>query len=275
MSKRRRTILIVIALVVTAIGGAAAYVLRPGAHGSGFRLTSLTDPAAAKAAGDSLLGLRDATVLVVVAHPDDLEYYAGGTAISLAKNNKVILLMGTSGEKGAGGWAGVAKVRERLQLETAKIAGYSEVVFLRHPDQGLGDAVTFPDEVKAAFQKYRPKAILTFDAADEAVGYRHADHEAAGRTAAAVAQALGGTTLYLFSSSKPDVIVDYAPVAETKAKAFAKVGDYRTANPFYAGLVAPILRLRNGPLGPTYGMRAGVPDVGVEFGEVFRQVIVK
>ena len=105
-------------------------------------------------------------VLALVPHPDDLEFYAGGTAISLAKHNKVIVLMGTLGDKGAGGWPCVAAVRKRLQLETAKIAGYSDVVFLRHPDQGLGE-----------------------------------DHEAAGRTAAAVAMELGGVTLYLFSSS--------------------------------------------------------------------------
>lgn len=136
-----------------------------------------------------------------VAHPDDLEFYAGGTAISLAKHNKVIVLMGTLGDKGAGGWPCVAAVRKRLQLETAKIAGYSDVVFLRHPDQGLGEASAYPGEVQAAFERYKPTIVLTFDAADEAQGYRHVDHEAAGRTAAAVAMELGGVTLYLFSSS--------------------------------------------------------------------------
>lgn len=271
--RRRLVIVLIIVLTVVAVGVAAAYLLRPRGGAAGFGQANIDDPVAAKAAGDALLASRDTTVLVVVAHPDDLEFYAGGTAISLARHNKLILLMGTSGDKGAGGWPGVAPVREKLQLETAKIAGYSQVIFLRHPDQGLGQAAPYPGEVRAAFEKYKPTIVLSFDTADESQGYRHVDHEAAGRTAAAVAKELGAVTLYLFSSSAPDVIVDYGPVAATKAKAFAKVGDYRTVNPFYAYLVAPVLRLRNGPPQLSYGMRASFPSVGVASGEVFRKVV--
>jgi LmbE family N-acetylglucosaminyl deacetylase len=274
--RKRRGPMIVIAIVIVVIAAAAAagyYFLRPRGGVTGFGQASIKDPVAAKAAGDELLASRETTVLVVVAHPDDLEFYAGGTAISLAKNNKVILLMGTSGDKGAGGWPGVAPVREKLMLETAKIAGYSDVVFLRHPDQGLGQVTTYPGEVKAAFEKYKPTIVLSFDTTDEAQGYRHVDHEAAGRTASAVAKELGGVTLYLFSSSAPDVIVDYAPVAATKAKAFATVGNYRIVNPFYRWFVAPFLSLRGGDAGPSYGMRASFPTVGVSYGEVFRKVV--
>jgi LmbE family N-acetylglucosaminyl deacetylase len=275
--KRKRrglVIVVVIVIVVIALAAAAGYFfLRPRGGVTGFGQASIKDPVAAKAAGDELLATRGATVLVVVAHPDDLEFYAGGTAISLAKNNQVILLMGTSGDKGAGGWPGVAAVREKLMLETAKIAGYSDVIFLRHPDQGLEQAKAYPGEVKAAFEKYKPSVVLSFDTADEAQGYRHVDHEAAGRMASAVAKELGGVTLYLFSSSAPDVIVDYAPVAATKAKAFATVGDYRTVNPFYRWLVAPVLSLRGGNQGPSFGMKANFPAVGVSYGEVFRRVV--
>ena len=278
--KRKRrgsvTALIVVVAIVAVLGlGAAAVAsfLRPRGGVTGFGQASIKDPVAAKTAGDELLASRETTVLVVVAHPDDLEFYGGGTAISLAKSNKVILLMGTSGDKGAGGWPGVAPVREKLMLETAKIAGYSDVIFLRHPDQGLGQATSYPGEVKAAFEQYRPTIVLSFDTTDEAQGYRHVDHEAAGRAAAAVAKELGGVTLYLFSSSAPDVIVDYSPVAATKAKAFATVGDYRTVNPLYAWFVAPVLKLRSGTPGPTYGMRASFPVVGVSYGEVFRKVV--
>jgi len=57
------------------------------------------------------------------------------------------------------------------------------------------------------------------------------------------------------------VIVDYGPVAKTKAKAFATVSDCRTANPLYAWFVAPLLRLRNDQVQPSYGMRASLPSV--------------
>lgn len=272
--KRRGLVIGLVIIIVIAAVAAAYYFLRPRGGGvTGFGQSNIADPAAAKAAGDELLASRETTVLVVVAHPDDLEFYAGGTAISLAKSNKVILLMGTSGDKGAGGWPGVAPVREKLMLETARIAGYSDVIFLRHPDQGLAQATAYPGEVKAAFEKYKPTTVLSFDTADEAQGYRHVDHEAAGRTASAVAKELGGVTLYLFSSSAPDVIVDYSPVAATKAKAFATVGNYRIVNPLYRWFVAPFLSLRGGNPGPSYGMRASFPSVGVSYGEVFRKVV--
>lgn len=269
----RRVLIALLVVALLAIGGFAVYnAIRPRGGTTGFGQTNIKDPAAAKALGDALLASRDTTVLVSVAHPDDLEFYAGGTAISLAKNNKLILLMGTTGDKGAGGWPGVAAVREQLQLDTARIGGYAKVIFLRHPDQGLGQATAYPGEVKAAIAKYKPSIILTFDATDEAQGYRHVDHEAAGRTAAAAAKEAGGITLYLYSSSSPDVLVDYAPVAETKAKAFATVGNYRIVNPFYRYLVQPLLNLRNPPIGPSYGMKASFPGVGVSYGEVFRRV---
>jgi len=185
----------VLALVLTAV-----YFLRPRGVSRG-RATTLADPVAAKAAGDGLLATRDATVVISVAHPDDAEWYAGGTAAALARDNHVIVLLGTSGDKGAGGWPGIAAVRERLQIEGARIAGYSDVVFLRHPDQGLASAASYPAEVKSALSRYGAGIVMTFDVDKEAQGYRHVDHEAAGRTAAAVAMELGGVTLYLFSSS--------------------------------------------------------------------------
>jgi hypothetical protein len=70
------------------------------------------------------------------------------------------------------------------------------------------------------------------------------------------------------------VIVDYGPVAETKAKAFALVGDYRTANPLYRWFVAPFVRSRSDPAQPSYGMRANSPSARVTYGELFRKVVV-
>jgi LmbE family N-acetylglucosaminyl deacetylase len=247
------------------------YFLRPRGASRG-RVVALADPVAAKAAGDELLASRDATVVISIAHPDDAEWYAGGTAAALARNNRVIVLLGTSGDRGAGGWPGMAAVRERLQLEGAKIAGYHDVVFLRHPDQGLAEAASYPAEVKEVLSRYRATIVITFDVAREAQGYRHVDHEAAGRTTAAVARELGGMTMYLMSTSAPDVLVDYSAVKETKRSALGALAGYRSANPLYAWFVAPAQRALNGPLEPSYGQRVAAPSVGVEYGEVFRKV---
>jgi hypothetical protein len=222
------------------------------------------DPVAAKAAGDALVASRDATTLVVVAHPDDVEWWAGGTAAMLAEHNKVVLVVGTSGERGdAGLVANLGAMRERLQREGGAILGYSDIVFLRNPDGGLASATVFPRQVADAFATYRPANVITFDAA----------REAAGRTAAAVAEQLGGVTLYLMHTSAPDVLVDYAPVKDKKARAFAILTSYHDAVPvvgWLGGLVGRLL----GPSAPTYGSRAAYPQVGVDFGEVFRRVVI-
>ena len=260
---------IVAAGVLAAI--AAAYLLRPG---GGIGEAAPADPAAAKAAGGELIASRDATVLVVVAHPDDAEYWAGGTLALLAKHNRVVLLMGTSGEKGDAGLVpGLAAIRERLQREAGAILGYREVVFLRNPDGGLAQAAPYRAEVQRAFDTYRPTIVVTFDIAKEATVYHHPDHEAAGRTATAIAESVGGVTLYLFHTSAPDVVVDYGSVKDAKARAFAILGSYRD----YAPVVGWLNRALRGPLGRSgisYGGRAVLPRVGVTYGELFRKVVV-
>jgi LmbE family N-acetylglucosaminyl deacetylase len=262
----------IVGLVAVALALTAVYGRPRGAGGS--RAAALTDPVAAKAAGDALLASRDATVVISVAHPDDAEWYAGGTAIALARTNRVIVLLGTSGDRGAGGWPGIAAVRERLELETAKVAGYHDVVFLRHPDQGLAEAASYPAEVEGVLSRYGATIVVTFDEAKEAQGYRHVDHEAAGRTSVAAARRLGGVTVYGMSSSAADVLVDYYAVRETKRTALGVVTGYRSANPLYAWFVAPVQRALNGPPQPTYGQRVAAPSVGVEYGELFRKVVV-
>jgi len=271
--RTRRTLIVgsIVSLVVLALTLTAVYFLRPRGASRG-RAVALADPVAAKAAGDELLASRDTTVVISIAHPDDAEWYAGGTAAALARNNRVIVLLGTSGDKGAGGWPGMAAVRERRQLEGAKIAGYRDVVFLRHPDQGLAEAAPYAAEVKQALSRYRATIVITFDVAKEAQGYRHVDHEAAGRTTVAAVRELGGMTMYLMSTSAPDVLVDYSTVKETKRAALGALSGYRSANPLYAWFVAPVQRALNGPPGPSYGQRAAVTSVGVEYGEVFRKV---
>jgi len=257
-------------LGVLAVLVAAAFFLRPRFEGA-----PPADVPAAKTAGDALLASRDTTVLVILAHPDDAEWWSGGTIASLALHNRVVLVLGTSGDKGAGGDVpGLGAVRERLQREGGAKLGYSDYIFLRHPDQGLADASGYPAEVLACVRRYRPATVISFDVVREGPVYHHPDHEAAGRAALAAAQELGGVTLYLQHTAEPDVIVDYAPVKERKREAFAILGDYRSANPTWGWLIGPVNRALAGVSGVSYGSKASFPEVGVEYGEVFRRVIV-
>lgn len=234
----------------------------------------VADPVTAKTAGVALASSADTTVLIVVAHPDDAEWWAGGTAALLSRANRVVLVVGTSGEKGDSGLVpDLASVRERLQRSAGAVVGYREVVFLRNTDGALGESAAFPGQVSAAFDEYRPDTLITFDTDKEATGYRHADHEAAGRVAEQAARARGGMTLYLMHTSAPDVLVDYAPVKEAKAQAFALLSSYHELMP----VIGPLSGLASGLLGssaPTYGSKASHPEVGVEFGEVFRRLVL-
>ena len=271
--RKTRRVLAYILIALAAIGllllGAWSF-LRPRVVGG----ARVADPVAAKAAGDALLASRDTTVLIVVAHPDDTEWWAGGTAAMLARGDRVVLVVGTSGEKGDAGLVpGLGAIREGLQRQGGAIIGYSDIVFLRHPDGGLGQAAAFPGEVAAAFAKYRPSTVITFDTAKEAAGYRHVDHEAAGRVAFAEAEKVGGVTLYLFQTAAPDVIVDYAPVAQQKARAFAVLTRYRDLAPVVGWVNVAVRGLGRTPA-PVYGQQARYPEVGVAYGEVFRKVVV-
>jgi len=95
------------------------------------------------------------------------------------------------------------------------------------PGRRALQAAAYRGEVESAFRKYRPTIVVTFDIAKEAAVYHHPDHEAAGRTATAIAESVGGVTLYLFHTRAPDVAVDYSAVRDSKARAFAILGSYR------------------------------------------------
>jgi LmbE family N-acetylglucosaminyl deacetylase len=258
-----------VVLVIVAAGVALA--LRPS---GGLTDAAPADPAAAKVVGERLLASRDATILVVVAHPDDAEYWAGGTLALLARHNRVVLLMGTSGDKGDAGLVpGLGAIRERLQREAGRILGYRDIVFLRNPDGGLAASAAYPGEVRRAFATYRPTMVVTFDIAEEATVYHHPDHAAAGRAATAVAKGLGGVTLYLIHTRAPNVVIDYGAVRAEKARAFTVLGSYRDYAPV-VGWLNRALRAVGGPRSLSYGGRAVLPGVGISYGELFHEVVV-
>lgn len=271
MHRRRRATIITLTVVgVIAVALITLRLITPRAMAP----ARVADPVAARAAGDALLASRDATTMIVVAHPDDTEWWAGGTVALLAERGPVVLVMGTSGEKGdAGLVAGLGAIREGLQRQGGAVLGYTDIVFLRHPDGGLASAPAYPQEVADAFARYRPANVITFDVAKEAAGYHHVDHEAAGRVTAAVAEKIGGVTLYLMHTSAPDVLVDYSSVKDTKAQAFKILTSYRDRAPI-VGWLNGVLGSLLGPSAPTYGSKSAYPQVGVEFGEVFRKVVV-
>ena len=107
------------------------------------------------------MATKPAQVMVVTPHPDDAEYGIAGTVARWVSEGKdVVYVVCTNGDKGASDTnmkpAELARRREQEQLAAAKLLGVREVIFLRHPDQGLEDTPEFRKELVRLIRMYRP-----------------------------------------------------------------------------------------------------------------------
>jgi LmbE family N-acetylglucosaminyl deacetylase len=124
--------------------------------------------------------------LCILAHPDDAEFYCGGTIAKMTgRGVQVDLVLATSGDKGARdaakSRAKVARIREREQEAAADLLGARSVAFLRHPDAELLESLELREEFVRAIRASKPDVLLTFD---PNVPYRyHPDHRVVGRVA--------------------------------------------------------------------------------------------
>ncbi|KPK22262.1 MAG: hypothetical protein AMJ76_00195 [Dehalococcoidia bacterium SM23_28_1] len=122
--------------------------------------------------------------MVVTPHPDDAEYGVAGTVARWAREGKeIVYVVCTSGDKGTSDAnmkpEEVAKTREQEQLAAAKLLGVREVIFLRHPDQGLEDTPEFRKELVRLIRTYRPETVVTADPHRRYIWHR--DHRITGR----------------------------------------------------------------------------------------------
>lgn len=222
-----------------------------------FRVTLTVTPGAAIRAGGELLGRP--TVLVIVGHPDDLEWYVGGTLRRLSDAGAdVQVVVATSGEKGPNRTQArdLPATREREQLAAARINGYTRVRFLRLPDRGAANDPRFLPAVQAIYREVKPDALMAFDPALPSLPYLHVDHQGTARVVLAFWRTLstGRPPVYLFQTRRPDVAVDISGVIDTKQSALAQ---HVTQNG-----------------GNGSGMRGlfGGKAVGTQFAEYFRRL---
>jgi LmbE family N-acetylglucosaminyl deacetylase len=125
-------------------------------------------------------------VLVVAAHPDDLETACGGTVLLLIRSGiAVSLLLATDGDIGTHDpsftRATLAATRREETLNAARLLGLETVRFLGHHDGELVADLPLRAEVAAAYRSLQPDTIFTFDPYWS--GQAHPDHTAVGRAA--------------------------------------------------------------------------------------------
>ena len=137
---------------------------------------------------------QKATILSVLAHPDDESFGMGGTlALYAQRGAAVYLICATGGEVGEVDpefLEGFSSIAERRKFElrcAAQNLGLKDVFFLNYRDSGMPGSPdnTHPDALAAApieevatriayyMRKLKPQVVLTFDPIG---GYRHPDH---------------------------------------------------------------------------------------------------
>lgn len=136
--------------------------------------------------------LTPKVVLGVAAHPDDLDYYAGGTMAAFAQQGaKVYYLILTDGSKGSADRSTTPEqlraMRRDEQRDAAAVLGIKEVFFCDFPDGELQNTLEVKRQVVRAIRQVRPDVLV---ALDPTVTYsaelgiiNHPDHRAAGQAA--------------------------------------------------------------------------------------------
>ncbi len=125
-----------------------------------------------------------AQVMVVTPHPDDAEYGVAGTVVRwVGQGKEIVYVVCTNGDKGTSDTSvkpeELAKTREEEQIAAANLLGVREVIFLRHPDQGLEDTPEFRKEIVRLIRMYRPETVVTADPYRRYIWHR--DHRMTGQ----------------------------------------------------------------------------------------------
>lgn len=130
------------------------------------------------------MAAKPAQVMVISPHPDDAEFGAAGTVARWVREGRaVVYVICTNGDKGTSDVKmkpeKLVRIREREQLAAARVLGVREVIFLRHPDQGLEDTPEFRKELVRQIRMYRPETVMTADPYRRYIWHR--DHRITGQ----------------------------------------------------------------------------------------------
>jgi len=162
---------------------------------------------------DDLKAMPIEHILVIVAHPYDIELWCGGTIRRFADAGKQVdYVLFTSRRKGTTGNVTITSQEmaehELEELVAARILGIESVTFLQWPESEVEPAIALRHELIPQIRRYRPDLIVTHDPAPP---YRsHPDHRALG---SATLDALTYSAQNPFPFQGESVAAHTAPVA--------------------------------------------------------------
>ncbi len=184
----------------------------------------ITDGPGALRIAEEVIG-RAPRTLIVAAHPDDIEWYMGGTVARLVDAGaEVTVLMATNGEARSGralSGRELGEARTAEQVEASRRLGVTDVRFLELPDAGLWRSPQLTGRVRDIWQGVAPELVITFDPSLPRLSYLHPDHMSVGRAVGRIAAGLPGegVEVWYFHTRKPDVAVDTEETLERKVHA--------------------------------------------------------
>lgn len=217
-------------------------------------------------------------VLVVAAHPDDIEFGAAGTVARWVGEGAVVrYLIVTRGDKGSddprADTGALMRLREDEQRAAAAELGVDGVDFLDEPDGQVEPSLVLRERITYAIRAFRPEIVMTHDPTVLFVNnewVNHPDHRAVGQvTVDAVfptardplnfrqhldegLDAWKVAELYLWSTNEANQLVDVGSTIERKVAALA----HHASQFRHFDDVARWVRRRSEELGERAGYRA-------------------
>jgi LmbE family N-acetylglucosaminyl deacetylase len=154
----------------------------------------------------------DSSVIVVIAHPDDAEFYLGGTLARLHQHGaKIALVVVTDGDKGYYPGADAEKnrtVRRKEQIESALAYGCTDVTFLGYRDGRLKSSAYLVRQIRDIVDSFGAEYVFSFDPLYPPK-VQHSDHLRTGEAVVKAVQCLHNVEWLLqFSTRAANFAVD-------------------------------------------------------------------
>jgi LmbE family N-acetylglucosaminyl deacetylase len=129
--------------------------------------------------------------MIIVAHPDDIEFVVAGTAAKWARAGTAVrYVLATSGDAGSHvpgiTREEVARIREEEQRAAVRIAGVEDVVFLGYHDGEVEPTLALRRDLVREIRRFKPDVVICYDPTHLLMGNRyinHPDHRAVGLAA--------------------------------------------------------------------------------------------
>lgn len=129
-------------------------------------------------------------VLVITAHPDDVDFGAAGTVATWTRAGiEVVYCIATDGDAGGSdpsvSRADMAVLRRAEQVAAAKCVGVDDVRFLGYPDGRVEPTISLRKDLARVIRQVRPDRVVapSPDRNYARIGSSHPDHRAVGAAA--------------------------------------------------------------------------------------------